>query len=159
MQGGADTVTFADGVNNSTVIDAETINGGSGTDTISTGGTSNVTITGGNGSDTLTLSSSGTHILRYIATTDSAVGDGDIITGFSTADADEDIWLDGFTSNAGSFSFLGTGAFTDTGNVQARMATNGLLEIDANGDGTADMEITLIGVDVGALDASDFTVT
>ena len=135
----------------------ENVFGGSGDDDITGSSVANI-LTGGGGGDTLT-GSGGSDIYRYTSTSDSTSILKDIITDFSTADADEDIWLDGFTSNAGSFSFLGTSTFTNTGNVQARMATNGLLEIDANGDGTADMEITLTGVNVGALDASDFTVT
>ena len=135
----------------------ENVIGGTGDDTIT--GSSGINIlTGGGGGDILT-GSGGSDIFRYTAASDSTSILKDIITDFSTADASEDIWLDGFTSNPGSFSFLGTGAFTDTGNVQARMASNGLLEIDADGDGTADMEITMTGVNVGALDAGDFTVT
>ena len=144
-------------IGNDVVQTFENVIGGSGGDSITGSSAANI-LTGGAGGDTLT-GSGGSDIFRYTDTSDSTSILKDIITDFSTADANEDIWLDGFTSNADLFSFLGTGAFTNTGNVQARMATNGLLEIDADGDGAADMEITLTSVNVGTLDASDFTVT
>ena len=67
----------------------------------------------------------------------------------------------------GNFSFNGTGAFTaDAGNTHARFESNGdgqglkLLEIDTDGDATADMQIQLdSNFDAANLDITDFKHT
>ena len=65
----------------------------------------------------------------------------------------------------GTFAFLGdeTQAWGSSGagtNTEARFNdTTKLLEIDTDGSGSADMEITLTGVSLSDLDLNDFTVT
>ncbi len=76
-----------------------------------------------------------------------------------TAPDGDQIHLQGFTSNPGSFSYIGTNNFSVTANVQARMAVNETLEIDCDGDSAADMEITMTGINIGDLSAADFLVT
>ena len=63
---------------------------------------------------------------------------------------------------SGTFSFVGAEryAFSGSGNTSARFnGTSKILEIDIGGDTAADMEITMTGVHLADLDASDFTVT
>ena len=127
----------------------DTLNGGDGKDTL-VGGAGVDTITGGSGSDTF----------RYRSTGDSSNTVSDIITDFDATDDSEDIFLDGLLS--GTFSFLGSEAidFTSTSNTEARFNdSSNLLEIDTDGNGTADMEMTLNGVALTDLDINDFTVT
>ncbi|MEQ8193531.1 MAG: type I secretion C-terminal target domain-containing protein, partial [Rhodospirillales bacterium] len=110
------------------------------------------------GADVLTGGGSN-DIFRYTSIGDSAVGNGDTITDFNASNS-EDIFLDGLLH--GAFSFLGadTNAFTGTGNTEAHFNDAAdLLSIDVNGDGTADMEITLTGMSLSGLSAADFTVT
>ncbi len=66
----------------------------------------------------------------------------------------------------GTFSYIGTGAFTADGNTHARFESNGdgagvkLLEIDTDGDATADMQIQLNNnFDSATLDTNDFKHT
>ncbi len=112
------------------------------------------TLTGNSGANTLT-GSGGSDMFRY--TSDD---NGDVITDFDAIDANEDIFLDGLLS--GSFSFLGdeTNVFSGTGNTQARFNdTSKYLEIDANGDGSVNIELTLTNVSLADLDSTDFAVT
>jgi Ca2+-binding RTX toxin-like protein len=125
------------------------LNGGDGNDTL-VGGAGVDTITGGSGSDTF----------RYTSTGDSSTTLSDIIKDFDATDDSEDIFLDGLL--LGTFSFLGSEAigFTSTSNTEARFNdSSNLLEIDTDGNGTADMEMTLNGVALTDLDINDFTVT
>ena len=127
----------------------DTLNGGDGNDTL-VGGAGVDTITGGSGSDTF----------RYTSTGDSSTTLSDIIKDFDATDDSEDIFLDGLL--LGTFSFLGSEAigFTSTSNTEARFNdSSNLLEIDTDGNGTADMEMTLNGVALTDLDINDFTVT
>jgi len=149
-----------------TVSGVSAINGTTGNDSI-TGTTGNDiisgdagidTIVGGLGTDTLS-GGAGSDLFVYNAATESSVGSGDTISDFDAASADK---ISITTIVIGSFSWLGaeTNAFTGaTGgnNTEARFNdTTKLLEIDANGDGTADMGITLTGVTLEALSAADF---
>ena len=123
------------------------------------GGAGFDTLRGDGGNDVLTCGSD-SDTFRYIATDDSIVGAGDIITDFDALDSNEDIFLDGLGS--GVFNFLGdeTNVFTGTGNTEARFNNiSKVLEIDTDGDSNADMEINLVGVDIANLDNTDFTVT
>ena len=60
------------------------------------------------------------------------------------------------------FNFLGdeTSVFSGTSNTEAKFNNvSNMLEIYTDGDSTADMEITLNGVDIANIDNTDFTVT
>ena len=58
----------------------------------------------------------------------------------------------------GTFSYLGTGAFTNSSNSQARFDNaNTMLQIDTDGDGTADMNIKLNGKSNTDIASGDFT--
>ncbi len=129
----------------------DTLRGNNGNDLLD-GGAGQDTLTGGNGSDTF----------KFTATSQSAPGAGDTITDFNATDNFEKISLEGLLGTGGSFFFRGNQnqSFLTNKNSSARFNdTSKLLEIDTDGDGTKDMEITLTGVSLSDLDANDFTVT
>ena len=165
---GTDTVDFsaatgAVAVNLGSTL-SQSIGGGEGSDRIFDvenviGSSQGDTLTGGFGANSLT-GGGGSDIFRYTATTDSAVGSGDTITDFNATDNSEDILLSGLLS--GTFSFVGasTNSFSGSSNTSARFNdSTKLLQIDTDGDGSADMDLTLSGVSLTDLDASDFTVS
>jgi len=136
---------------------ADTISTGLGNDIILAGGGNDILV-GGAGTDTLT-GGLGSDIFRYTAATDSIVGAGDVISDFNATNVDV-INLQGLQTGAWNgtvATFATAGAvFANTGVTQiAFNNTSGLLQIDANGDGVADMDVTLTGVT--ALDVTDFT--
>lgn len=109
------------------------------------GAAGNDRITGNAGADTLT-GGLGAELFTYNAITDSGIGAGnrDVITDFTKAQGDR---ID-LSSFVGTFSFLGTGAFTGGAGPQARYfddGTNTVVQVDANGDLTADFEIQING--------------
>lgn len=60
-------------------------------------------------------------------------------------------------TEAGVFAYIGAAAFDGLGNSQARFAGSGLVEIDSDGDATADLAARLDGVSLaGQLTGSDF---
>ena len=131
------------------------INGTAGVDTLS-GDVGVDIITGGGGADTLS-GGSGADRFVYTSTSDAPGGGNETITDFDATDANEDIVLNGLLS--GTFSYLGAGTFSATGNTEAIFDdTSKLLSIDANGNGTTDLEITLTGVATADLDVTDFTI-
>ena len=135
----------------------DVMDGGGGVDTLR-GWNGNDTLFGGTDRDFL-YGDAGSDSYKYTATNQSMIGNGDQIFGFDANDSSEDIVLDGLLS--GVFAYLGSvaNAFTGTGNTEARFndATD-LLQFDTDGNGVADMEMTLNGVSLANLDASDFTL-
>ena len=124
----------------------DVILGGDGADVIK-GGAGNDTVTGGAGADTIT-GGDGNDVYVYTAKTDSGVDADtfDIIKDFSIADDKFD-----FTALLENdvFHFIAAegGAFTGT-QAEVRWDKTGgntLIEIDIDGDGTADMKIQLDG--------------
>ena len=131
---------------------ADTINGGAGNDKI-IGNTGADIITGGTGSDQF----------RYLQASDSGLGAAsDRITdyaigsdrfNFSAFDTDA------VTPGIQGFAFVGNGAFSGGGAASIRYTNSGadlLVQADVNGDGIADMEIILQGLNGGMLTAADF---
>jgi len=117
--------------------------GGSGIDQLF-GEAGNDRINGGRGVDQLT-GGAGSDRFIYKSILDSGIGTGnrDTITDFSHAQ--DRIDLSAFT---GTFSFLGTGAFTGGAAPQARYFDDGadtIVQADANHDGVVDFEISLAG--------------
>lgn len=126
----------------------DTIVAGSGNDII-VGGDSIDVLTGGTGPD----------IFRYTSTSQSNVGPGDILTDFNALTTDV-LNLQNLGGGAwnGTITDLTTTAFANIGNIQ--IGFNDIsksLQIDGDGNGSADMEINLTGVSIGDLDATDFT--
>jgi Ca2+-binding RTX toxin-like protein len=130
------------------------LDGGADNDTLFAKG-GNDTLIGGTGVDTMT-GGGGVDRFTFSATGHSLTGMGDTLTNF---DANADLLVfSGLLS--GTFSFVGNEAqaFAGGGNSSARFNdTSKLLEIDTNGDTTADMAMTLIGVALADLSAADFS--
>ncbi|MBK8375066.1 beta strand repeat-containing protein [Sphingorhabdus sp.] len=131
---------------------ADTINGDAGNDKI-IGNTGADIITGGSGSDQF----------RYLFDTDSGLGaNADRITDFTIGGDKLNFLLidaDAVTAGDQAFNFVGTGAFANTGVGQIRYQNSGadlLVQVDVDGNGTADMEIILQGNAGGTLTAGDF---
>ena len=131
---------------------ADTINGGAGNDKI-IGFTGADIITGGTGNDQF----------RYLLASDSGMGAAaDRITDF-TIGGDRlnfsAIDTDAITPGDQGFAFVGNGAFSGGGTASIRYTNSGadlLVQADVNGDGIADMEIILQGLNGGTLTATDF---
>jgi Ca2+-binding RTX toxin-like protein len=124
---------------------ANTINAWSGADRI----------TGRGGADIL---QGGTNADRfvYLATTDAPVGE--TITDFVSGSGDlVDLSAIDPSAAAGdqAFAFIGTGTFSGTGTAQVRFS-GGTVQADSNGDGIADMTISMTGV--VAMVAGDFVL-
>lgn len=133
------------------------LTGTAGVDNFNLSGGLNIFV-GGGAADNLT-GRTGTDVFRYVAVTDSVTGGGDTISNFEAVGTDI-INLQGLMTGHwnGAIIDLGVGGFSNTGTTQIGFNdTTKLLQIDTNGDGTADMDITLTGVAIATLDATDFT--
>lgn len=171
------TVSFViNGSTGSDVIKAahatNTISGGDGSDQMR-GGNLADTIVGGNdrdkligwgGADTLT-GNAGDDIFRYLLASDSGIGvNADKITDFvSGSDKLDFRFLDSDLVTPGvqpyALTFVGTTAFDGSGNAEIRYGTTGgdlTVELDLDGNGTADMQIVLQGIGGGTLLSGDF---
>jgi Ca2+-binding RTX toxin-like protein len=147
------TVNGGDGVDQirgSQMVDA--INGDGGNDKIMGLGGADV-LTGGAGNDQF----------RYYSAADSGLGaNADRITDFVIAgDRINFALIDADAATAGdqAFAFIGTGAFATTGIGQVRYTNSGadlVVQADVNGDGIADMEIILQGLNGQMLTGADF---
>ncbi len=137
-----------------------TLSGGSGNDSILAsygadilrGDTGNDRLTGSLGTDRLT---GGTGADRFIFDNlaDSTMAAADTITDFNGA---EDLIMLAPLQFTTSQTFIGSSAFSATGGAELQVITAmgvQTLQVDANGDGTADMAIKVIGT---ALSADDF---
>lgn len=125
--------------------DDDSLSGGAHNDSMD-GGTGNDSLDGGSGYDSLT-GGSGTDVFDFNADSDSGTGVGtrDIITDFSQSNTDI-IDLADFT---GTFTFMGTSAFSGTGNEVRYDIDAGnnrtVIQLDSNADGSTDLEIELTG--------------
>lgn len=136
--------TGGDAVND-VVTNVENLFGSSFNDSL-TGNTLANAISGGSGVDTM-AGGTGADSFAYFAVTDSGKGLGnrDIITDFTKAQSDK-IDLSAF---AGTFAFLGTGAFTGGVTPQVRYVTEGantIVQVNTNNDTIADFEIQVNGL-------------
>ena len=123
---------------------ANALSGLDGNDTL-IGGGGNDNLTGGNGADHFVFNSTASGV--------------DVITDFNELNGGGEegdmLRFDGML--VGAFAYLGTGAFTGgSDNSEARVAGNQVL-VDSNGDGIADITITLTALtNANQLAASDF---
>lgn len=137
------------------------IRGGALNDQIN-GGNGNDKIIGFTGADTLT-GGAGADQFRYLFTTDSGVGGladhiTDFVAGtdrfnFSLLDADL------VAPGRQALTFIDTAAFSATGAAQVRYGVSGanlLVQVDLDGNGTADMEIVLDNAAAQTLTSGDF---
>lgn len=134
----------------------DTLYGGEGRDHL-TGDYGKDIIIGGAGADAM-MGNSGIYpvtpekdVFRYLALSDSGVGDGlrDIIADFDLLDVIDLKTIDANTGLAGNqaFTFIGNGAFTGVaGQLRYFQDSEGVhIYADVNGDGVADFEILLWG--------------
>jgi hypothetical protein len=149
---------------------ANTINGGDGIDQIR-GGNLADTINGGLGSDKL-FGAGGADILtggtgadqfRYVFASDSGFGAAsDRITDFVIGEDRLNFALldtDPVAPGLQTFAFVGTAAFSGGGAAQLRYIGAGsdlIVQADINGDGSADMEIILEGLNGQTLTSAEF---
>lgn len=119
-----------------------------------TGGGARDEMTGGGGADTF--------VLRALSDSEVGSGNRDYILDFTKAEFDK-IDLSAIDAVAGTstdqaFTYLDTGAFTNTAGELHRVTsgTNTIVEGDVNGDGAADFQIVLKGI--VALQGTDFVL-
>jgi len=115
------------------------LSGGAGNDVIR-GGAGNDRIMGGAGADFM-AGEAGADVFVYTSVLDSPFrpdAGSDTISGFSSGE--DKLLFQGMRQ--GQFSFLGEDDFSGTGNSEARVE-NGVLYVDTQGTGVADMEIAL----------------
>ncbi|WP_372623260.1 right-handed parallel beta-helix repeat-containing protein [Falsiroseomonas sp.] len=171
LGGGTDRVRlFADGANTLTVHDVELVFGGklgdrvtvatsgpamldgaAGDDTLIGGGGAD-RIFGGAGADEMT---GGAERDRFFfrAPAESSAAAPDHITDF-VAGLDDLVFV-GLLQ--GSFAWRGSGAFTASGNSEARfVAATSVVQVDADGNGMAEMAVDLTGGSLSGLSAKDF---
>ncbi|WNJ99210.1 DUF4114 domain-containing protein [Thalassospiraceae bacterium LMO-JJ14] len=158
-QAGGDTL-FGDEGNDTLWGDtgADTLNGGSGNDRIEAHGGADI-VNGGTGVDFMIGGKGNDTFVFNLGAGDSGIGAGnrDIITDFD-ADTADTLSFGGISA----FSFMGdeTQAFAGAGTASGRFNDSlKVLEIDADGDQIADLEIELQGVDGADLDDTDFIVS
>lgn len=130
----------------------DTIDGGAGDDKIMGVGGADL-LTGGLGADQF----------RYLFASDSnsATGIDQILDFVAGTDKLDFRLFDADPATAGyqGLTYIGTSAFATDGSAQVRWTVVGgdiQVEVDANGDGTADMQILLTGAGAQTLNASDF---
>jgi Ca2+-binding RTX toxin-like protein len=170
LGGGNDTLVLVAGTNSVTTIKVETVKGNSGADTITAfdstparleggggadvlrGGAGNDVIYGGTGKD---IMSGGAGADRFLFTSvnESSTGNPDVISDF---DATMDlIAFEGVAHNG--LAWRGASVFQKNGVTQARFEErSGLLSMDFDGNGKVDFALTLTGVKLADLSASDF---
>ena len=139
------------------------ITGGNAVDFIN-GGSGNDKITGRDGADVIT-GGTGADSFRYAFQTNSGLGsNADRITDYSIGEDRLSFSLidtDPLTDGDQSFAFVGNGAFSSGGAASIRYINSGadlLVQADVNGDGIADMEIILQGLNGRTLTAVDFVL-
>ncbi|MEO1194358.1 MAG: hypothetical protein AAFY02_21605 [Pseudomonadota bacterium] len=138
---------------------SDLLEGGLGDDTLN-GGADSDRLEGGSGQDVLVLGQedrafggSGADAFRF----DGKEGKQNdlVIRDFSQAEGDKLVFATGLES--GSFTYRGDAAFTGVGNSEARLAADGRLEVDQDGDGQVDLRARLSGISGGQqLSAGDF---
>jgi hypothetical protein len=134
----------------------DVLTGGSGNDTFYGGGLSD-TLTGGAGNDTF----------AYTSTSNSILGYSDVINDFTLGDLIGLSAIDANSTTVGddAFNFIGTAAFTGSGAASAGelrfqniIATTWQVQGDTNGDGTADLVISVNVTDADPITAADFVL-
>ena len=160
LGGGNDTVNFNANVFDITVTNVENINGSANFDRITIGNTSgNTTITAGAGADEVTASA-GHDNFRFTSVADSAAGAADTIHNFDAAN--DSFTFSGISIAGDHIEYVGTGAFAGPGQASAHLQSNGpgndYLQIDTNGDGQSDMDISLQNF-TGTLHNGNFLLT
>ncbi|MGY3038072.1 VCBS repeat-containing protein [Bradyrhizobium sp. USDA 4354] len=157
---GNDTLNFNANVYDITVTNVETVNAAANFDRITIGNTSgNTTITAGASADEI-FASAGQDNFRFVSVADSAQGAADTIHNFDAAS-------DSFTFSAigvagGHIEYVDGADLLGGNQASAHLLNfgpgNDALQIDINGDGASDMEISLQNA-TGQLHNNNFLVT
>ena len=151
----ADTLNLANANNDLSVQNVETINGGTGNDTVVNVGATGATFNLGGGGDTATGTGSGVRDdFVYVLASDAAVSAGERITNFEI-NVDK-LNLQALTGSTIVYNGIGFSGPASAGFVDG---VSNVLQIDLNGDLTADLEITLDGVTSADLDQADLIVS
>lgn len=157
LNGGTSASAEVGGVHEDWVAGVENVLGGSGDDWLVGDGNANV-LTGNGGKDMLrgalgkdtVTGGAGADRFNFDAEAECGLGaTRDIITDFNGAEGDTvDVETIDANLNAGgnqAFTFIGAAAFS---NVAGQLrCSGGIIQADQNGDGVADFEIELIGID------------
>jgi hypothetical protein len=156
---GNDTLNFNANVYDITVTNVENINLAANFDRITIGNTSgNTTITAGAGADEI-YASAGHDNFRYVSIADSAQSGGDTIHNFDAAN--DSFTFSGISVAGGHIEYVGSGAMLGGNQASAQLLNiapgNDDLQIDIDGDGTSDMEISMQNV-TGTLHNGNFLV-
>ncbi|MHC4050467.1 VCBS domain-containing protein [Bradyrhizobium sp. 25ACV] len=154
---GNDTLNFNANVYDITVTNVETVNAAANFDRITIGNASgNTTITAGAGADEI-FASAGHDNFRFVSTADSAAGAADTIHNF---DADNDSFtFSGISVAGGHIEYVENAALLGANQASAHLQNSGsgndYLQIDIDGDGTSDMDVSLQNV-TGTLHNGNF---
>ncbi|MEY9430974.1 Ca2+-binding RTX toxin-like protein [Bradyrhizobium ottawaense] len=157
LGGGNDTLNFSANVYDITVTNVETVNAAANFDRITIGNASgNTTITAGAGADEI-FASAGHDNFRFVSTADSAAGAADTIHNF---DADNDSFtFSGISVAGGHIEYVENAALLGANQASAHLQNSGpgndYLQIDIDGDGTSDMDVSLQNV-TGTLHNGNF---
>lgn len=157
---GNDTLNFNANVYDITVTDVETVNAAANFDRITIGNTSgDTTITAGAGADEI-FASAGHDNFRFVSTADSAAGAADTIHNF---DAGSDSFtFSGIGVAGGHIEYVDSAALLGANQASAHLQNfgpgNDYLQIDIDGDGASDMDVSLQDA-TGTLHNSNFLLT
>ncbi|SDJ01426.1 VCBS repeat-containing protein [Bradyrhizobium sp. Rc2d] len=157
---GNDSLTFNANVYDITVSNVENINAGANFDRITIGNTSgNTTITAGAGADEI-FASAGHDSFRFASIADSAAGAADTIHNF---DADNDSFtFSGISIAGGHIEYVDSAALLGANQASAHLQSfgpgNDYLQIDIDGDGASDMDVSLQNA-TGTLHNGNFLIT
>ncbi|SFN60836.1 VCBS repeat-containing protein [Bradyrhizobium sp. Rc3b] len=160
LGGGDDTLNFNANVYDITVTNVETVNAAANFDRITIGNASgNTTITAGAGADEI-FASAGHDNFRFVSTADSAAGSADTIHSF---DADNDSFtFSGISVAGGHIEYVENAALLGGNHASAHLQNfgpgNDYLQIDIDGDGTSDMDVSLQNAS-GTLHNSNFLLS
>ncbi|MGL9621324.1 VCBS domain-containing protein [Bradyrhizobium sp. U531] len=154
---GNDTLNINMNVFDITVTNVETINGSANFDRITIGNTSgNTTITAGAGADEI-FASGGHDNFRFLSTADSAAGAADTIHNFDAAN--DSFTFSGISVAGGHIEYVDGATLLGGNQASAHLQNigpgNDYLQIDIDGDGTSDMDVSLLNAS-GALHNGNF---
>ncbi|WP_298241353.1 VCBS domain-containing protein [uncultured Bradyrhizobium sp.] len=157
---GNDTLNINMNVFDITVTNVETVNGSANFDRITIGNTAgNTTITAGTGADEI-YASAGHDNFRFVSTADSAAGAADTIHNFDAAN--DSFTFSGINVAGGHIEYVDGAALLGGNQASAHLQNfgpgNDYLQIDIDGDGTSDMDVSLQNAS-GTLHNGNFLLT
>ncbi|RZN13007.1 hypothetical protein CWO91_01215, partial [Bradyrhizobium genosp. SA-3] len=157
---GTDTLNFNANVYDVTVSNVENINAGANFDRITIGSTSgNTTITAGAGADEI-FASAGHDSFRFASIADSAAGAADTIHNFDAAN--DSFTFSGISIAGGHIEYVDSAALLGANQASAHLQSfgpgNDYLQIDIDGDGASDMDVSLQNA-TGTLHNGSFLIT